>query len=341
MASIALFSRDTQEEQYQTTALTAAGHTVTRYPYALDSQHLPEVRDVDAISVFVSSHVTHDVIDAFPHLKLITTRSTGFDHIDVAYARSKGIAVGYVSHYGENTVAEFAMGLMLTLSRKLFTAADRIKETNQFSYDGLEGFDLKGKTLGVIGAGHIGQCLIAIAKGFGMQVIAYDRFPRPELASQVGFSYKTFDEVLAQSDVISLHLFYAPETHHIINADAIMKMKKGIYIINTARGALIDTEALVAGLKNNTIAGAALDVIEEENIAQNEAAYVMHPDAAVHDLRAMLANHVLMDMPNVIVTPHMAFNTKEARQRILDGDSANITSFFASGSLQDPVPSVA
>ena len=338
MASIALFCRDAQEEAYMTAALQAAGHTVACYAHALDGQHIPEQRDVDAISVFVSSHVTKDVIDAFPRLKLITTRSTGFDHIDVAYARSKSIAVGYVSHYGENTVAEFAMGLILTLSRKLFEAVDRIKETNRFSYDGLEGFDIKGKTLGIIGAGHIGQYLMSIAKGFGMQILAYDRFPRPELATQLGFTYKSLDEVLAQSDIISLHLFYAPETHHIINAETIGKMKKGAYIINTARGGLIDTEALVAGLQSGALAGAALDVIEEEGIAQDEAAYVMHPDAATHDMRAVLANHVLMDMPNVIITPHTAFNTLEARRRILDGDIANITSFFASGSLQNPVP---
>lgn len=217
MAKIAVFEIKGWERDYLKDALDKAGHSVDFYEGNVSKESLPPKNDYDAISIFVGSPVTKEVIDYFPNLKAITTRSTGFDHIDLAYARSKNIALGYVPYYGENTVAEFAMGLLLTLTRKLYLSIDRIKETSNFSFEGLEGVDLKGKTLGVIGAGHIGQHVIKIAKGFGMNIIAFDRNPKPELAQQLGFEYKTMDEVLEQSDFITLHLFYSPETHHIIN----------------------------------------------------------------------------------------------------------------------------
>lgn len=339
MAKIAVFEIKGWERDYLKDALDKAGHSVDFYEGNVSKESLPPKNDYDAISIFVGSPVTKEVIDYFPNLKAITTRSTGFDHIDLAYARSKNIALGYVPYYGENTVAEFAMGLLLTLTRKLYLSIDRIKETSNFSFEGLEGVDLKGKTLGVIGAGHIGQHVIKIAKGFGMNIIAFDRNPKPELAQQLGFEYKTMDEVLEQSDFITLHLFYSPETHHIINKNNIGKIKKGAYLINTARGPLVETEALVIALKDGILAGAGLDVLEEEDILKDERGYWLKygAEAGASNMETVLYSHILMEMPNVVITPHNAFNTKEAITRILDTDISNISEFFSKGIVSQPI----
>lgn len=349
MNKIAIFDAKGWEANYLKESLTksgfsaqggpASGWEVDVYEHSLDAQHLTEKNDYQAISIFISSKIDKSVIDHFPELKVITTRSTGFDHIDLEYARSKNIALGYVPYYGENTVAEFAMGLILTLSRKLYWSIDRIKREDKFSFEGLLGTDLKGKTLGVVGAGHIGQHLIKMAKGFEMNVIAFDRFPKPEIAKELGFEYKSMDEVLGQSDFITLHLFYSPETHHIINKESIKKIKKGAYLVNTARGPLIETEALVMALKDGTLVGAGLDVLEEEDILKDEMGYWLKFDKTAEstNMENMLYNHILMDMPNVVITPHNAFNTKEAITRILDTDISNVTKFFSGGAVECPI----
>jgi D-lactate dehydrogenase len=337
VTKIALFQTKGWEADYLKNALTKAGLECDIYENGVDQ--LPSKNDYDAISVFIGPHIDKNVIDHFPNLKLITTRSTGFDHIDLEYARSRNIALGYVPYYGENTVAEFAMGLILTLSRKLYWSIDRIKRDDSFSFDGLMGTDLKGKTLGVVGAGHIGQRLIKMAKGFEMEVVAFDRFPKPELAQEMGFEYKSMDDVLGQSDFISLHLFYSPETHHIINKESIKKIKKGAYLINTARGPLVETEALVAALKDGILAGAGLDVLEEEDILKDEMGYWLkfEKTAEPTNMENVLYNHILMDMPNVVITPHNAFNTKEAITRILDTDIENTAEFFSKGAVKCPI----
>jgi len=339
MNKISIFEIKGWEADYLKNALIKAGFDCDFHEECLNQENLPTVNDAAAISVFVGSKIDKGVIDHFPNLKAITTRSTGFEHIDLAYARQKGIALGYVPYYGENTVAEFTMGLILTLSRKLYWNIDRIKREDRFSFEGLMGIDLKGKTLGVIGAGHIGQHLIKMAKGFEMNVIAFDRNIKPELAAQLGFEYKTLDEVLGQSDFISLHLFYAPETHHIINKNSIGKIKKGAYLINTARGPLVETEALVMALKNGTLAGAGLDVLEEEDVLKDEMGYWLKFEKATEptNMENVLYDHILMDMPNVVITPHNAFNTREAITRILDTDVANLTEFFQKGTVKEPI----
>ncbi len=338
MNKIAFFEAKGWEAEYLQKAMTHAGIECDVYKEFLSGDKLPQKNDYEAISVFVGSSITKEVIDHFPNLKLITTRSTGFDHIDLDYARSKNIALGYVPYYGENTVAEFAMGLILTLSRKLYLSIDRIKEREGFSFDGLMGTDLKGKTLGIIGAGHIGQRVIKMAKGFEMNVIAFDRYPKPELAQSLGFEYKLFDEVISQSDFISLHLFYAPETHHIINKNNIEKIKKGAYLINTARGPLVETEALVIALEKGILAGAGLDVLEEEDALKDEQAYwLKNFSDNKTNMEAILFNHLLMNMSNVVITPHNAFNTKEAIMRILDTDIENITGFSENGVVKEGI----
>ena len=304
----------------------------------LNKDNLPQERDFDIVSIFVGSQIDKNVINSFPNLKLITTRSTGFDHIDLKTAKEKNIAVAYVPGYGDNTVAEFAFGLILTLSRKIYEAYNRLRETGSFSSEGLRGFDLAGKTIGIVGTGRIGRHMIKIANGFNMNVIAYDAFPKEELCQQLGFKYVSLDELLANSDIISLHVPYLPSTHHLINSENINKIKKGAILINTARGAIIETDALVKALDEKILAGAGLDVLEEEGFLGDEKSFVLNDKEKGHNLKTVIQNHVLIDMPNVIITPHNAFNTQEALQRILDTDIENIKSFVEKGEAEYPVP---
>ena len=278
----------------------------------LNDKNIYQAREAEIISVFTDSLIKKDVIDLLPNLKFINTSSTGFDHIDVAYANTKGIKVCNVPAYGSETVAEFVFALILTLSRKVREAASALKENGDFSIPkGVQGFDLNNKTLGVIGTGKIGKNVVHIARGFGMNVIAYDLYPDLEFAKANNFIYKSLTEVLSQSDIVTLHAPYTKENHHLINKDNISKMKKGIYFINTARGELVETEALVSALRDGVIAGAGLDVLE------GERGFKKGDDIP------------MLDMPNVIMTPHIAFNTKEAEARIIQTTIDNIKGFIS------------
>ena len=296
---------------------------------SLNIDQIPEDTSFDAISVFVDSKISQEVLDKFTSLKFIATRSTGFDHIDIKATKKKGIVVASVPAYGENTVAEFAFALLLTLSRKVYQGYHRVREEGSFSQEGLTGFDLKGKTLGIIGTGHIGRHSIKIAQGFDMKVIANDAFPNKEMAKEMRFEYLSLDEVLANSDVITIHVPYMKETHHLINKDNINKIKKGAILINTSRGAVVETEAMVKALKDGILGGAGLDVLEEEDIVKNELDFLTKPDVEKRNLRTILQNHALIDMPNVIITPHNAYNTNEALERILNTTLENIKGFLA------------
>lgn len=290
----------------------------------------PELSDPDAeaLSVFVKTRVDGAVMDRFPKVRLIATRSTGFDHIDIAEAARRGITVASVPAYGENTVAEFAFALILSLSRKIRDASHRMYDEHLFSQEGLRGFDLNGKTLGVVGTGRIGQQVMRMARGFSMRVVAYDPFPKEGLADALGFSYVSFDELLAQADIITLHTPYNEHTHHIVNETAIKKMKRGVYLINTARGGLVDPLALVRGLEEGVIGAAGLDVFEFEELLGAGIKDVFIQDGrAPETVRTLLANHYLIEHPRVIVTPHNAFNTKEAVERILLTTINNIRAF--------------
>lgn len=280
----------------------------------------PDLSDPDAevLCIFIDSHIGEEELRRFPALSLIATRSTGFDHIDLASAKTRGVAVANVPFYGENTVAEFAFALLLALSRRVIDADERVRETGTFSPNGLRGFDLSGKTLGVVGTGHIGAHIIKIAQGFGMKIIGFDAYPNAELSHTLNFHYVTLEELLAISDIVTLHVPYNEHTHHLINKENAGKFKKGSYLINTSRGAVVETGALVEALKNETIAGAGLDVLENE-------------DGLATKTEMSEENHYLIEHPRVIVTPHLAFNTTEAVERILNTIIENIKS-FASGS---------
>ena len=295
----------------------------------VDETTPPPQNQFDIISVFVDSRINPQTLPQFPNLKFITTRSTGYDHIDTALCAQKGIPVAYVPGYGDNTVAEFAFGLILNLTRKIYHAIDQIKEIESFSLTGLRGTDLKNKTIGIIGTGRIGKEMIKIAKGFGMNVIAYDPFPNQETAKQMNFEYMSLNELLQRSNIISIHCPYTKETHHLINKENIQIIKKGAYLVNTARGGIVETDALIEALQNKTLAGAGIDVLEEEGETKDEMKFLSKASPREQELRTMLQNHILMKMPNVLITPHNAFNSQEALERILRTTLENIKGFIS------------
>lgn len=289
--------------------------------------------DAEVISVFINSEVRKDVIDALPRLKLITTRSMGYDHIDIAYAKSKNIAVSSVPCYGAHTVAEFTFALILALSRKIIPAYHHLREDDSFSLKDLMGFDLHGKTIGVIGTGKIGKQTIAIAKGFGMRVLACDPTPDAELASKEEVDYVPLSQLLARSDIVTIHVPYSDGTHHLINKENVGLLKRGAFLINTARGEIAETEALVWGLAEGIIAGVGLDVLEGERYMKEEAAFLVNGREEAMEtkegFRTILESHALIHDRRVVATPHMAFFSKEAVEEILRTTAENIMAFAA------------
>jgi D-lactate dehydrogenase len=283
--------------------------------------------EAEAICIFVNSRVDAAELDKYPKLKLIATRSTGFDHIDLDEAKKRGIAIASVPSYGVNTVAEFAFALLLALSRRVCEAHERVAQTGSFSQNGLTGFDLQDKTIGIVGCGHIGLYVAKIANGFGMHVLVFDMHRDDSLAKKLNFTYATLEELLAQSDVITLHVPYNEHTHHLINSENISLIKKGAYLINTARGAIVETAALVEALQKDIIAGAGLDVLEEEGDMNDELALLTSPHPREDELKVVLENNFLMNHPRVIITPHIAFDTNEAIRRILGTTIENIAAF--------------
>jgi D-lactate dehydrogenase len=306
----------------------AGEHDLTLLAEPLSPENAGQHSDAEVVSGFVYSSFGDQVMEQLSSLKLIATRSTGFDHIPLEACRERGIAVCNVPTYGSNTVAEHVFGLLLTISHKLEEAIDRTRK-GDFSPKGLQGFDLQGKTMGIVGTGDIGRETIRIAKGFGMDVLAFDVAPDEEAASQLGFRYVAMDELLANSDVVSLHVPASEKTRHLISRGEFEKMKDGAVLINTARGDVVDTKALVRALAEQKLSAAGLDVLPEEPVIREEAELLRSVYEQRHDLTTLLANHVLVHMRNVVVTPHSAFNTREAASRILDTTLANIRAFAA------------
>jgi D-lactate dehydrogenase len=295
-----------------------------------------DMKDAEVLSVFVSSTVSRAMIETMPNLKCIATRSMGFDHIDKEAAKERGIAVVYVPSYGTRTVAEFAFALILALSRKAYAAYDLLRSEGSVDVKRFEGFDLSGKTIGVVGTGKIGKNMARIAKGFNMNVLLCDTFHDDAFAQEIGCSYFSLDETVAQSDIVSLHVPLMPATKHMINAQILARFKRGSMLINTARGGLIETRALVEALNAGVLGSAGLDVIEGEKALFDEMSLLTgsHP---VTDFEELVAAHALVDMPNVIVTPHIAFNTREAKHEIASTTAQNIASFIG-GTPQNTIP---
>ncbi|OGH80729.1 MAG: hypothetical protein A3I29_03555 [Candidatus Magasanikbacteria bacterium RIFCSPLOWO2_02_FULL_44_11] len=300
------------------------GLPYANYPSALDPVKINSC--IELLVVFVESKVTSAVIQALPQLKYIATMSTGYDHIDLKAAKKRNIAVANVPVYGNVTVAEHTMSLMLGLTRKLFLSAERVKE-GIYDFHGLRGVDLAGKTLGVIGTGHIGQSLIKMARGFGLTILAYDLFPNLTAAKKLNFTYTNLNSLLKRSDIITLHIPLTAATYHFINKKNIALIKKGSYLINTARGALVDPTALLKALESGHLAGAGLDVLEDEDLIQNYEEIIQGTCTAC-ELKTSLINKLIIERQNTIVTPHNAFNSTEAIKRIVDTTVLNIKAFI-------------
>ena len=280
----------------------------------------------DAICAFVSSDVSEKVVEclAANGVKLVLMRCAGFNNVDLKAAEEAELPVVRVPQYSPYAVAEHAVALMLSLNRKIHRAYWRTRDGN-FSLHGLMGFDMNGKTAGIIGTGKIARILIRILKGFGMNILAYDLHPDQRFAEEAGITYTTLDDLYARSDIISLHCPLTPETEHLINTDSIGKMKDGVMIINTGRGKLINTEMLIDGLKSKKVGAAGLDVYEEEG----EYFYEDKSDRIIDD--DTLAR--LLSFNNVILTSHQGFFTKEALHNIAEVTLHNIRDFLESKPL--------
>ena len=304
-----------------------ADYEIRLFKEKLSEANVDQVVDFEVVSVFIYSNVNSGIMDKLVKARLIATRSTGFDHIDLEACRRRGILVCNVPHYGEVTVAEHTFALILSLSRNIHDSYVRTRQ-GDFTCGGVGGFDLNGKTIGVLGTGRIGSKVIEIANGFKMQVLAYDKFPNTGLASALGFKYVDWADLLAKSEVITLHLPLNDETYHFLNKDSISRMMRGAVVINTARGGLIDTEALTDALLRGHLGGAGLDVLEEETLIREEAQLLLD-DVPREQLATMLREHILLGLKNVIITPHCAFNSKESLERLVKTTIENIQAFAA------------
>ncbi len=273
----------------------------------------------DAVCVFVNDTVNAAVLERLYALgvKLVALRCAGYNNVDVQAAFGK-IHVVRVPAYSPYAVAEHAMALLLTSVRRIHKAYNRVRDFN-FSLNGLTGFDLHGKTVGVVGTGKIGRVFIDICRGFGMRVLAYDKFPNPD----AGLDYVELDTLFRESDVISFHCPLTEETYHLVNGESIRKLKKGVILLNTSRGALIDAAALVTGIKERIISAACLDVYEEESdvFFRDFSGHIVDDDTLAR----------LISLPNVILTSHQAFLTNEALENIAETTVKNIRAFFETG----------
>jgi len=295
----------------------------------LSPGNLTLAKTAEGLGVFVNSEVRKQHIDELPNLKLIVTLSTGFDHIDTAYAKAKGITVCNVPAYGSRTVAEFTFSLILGLSRKTFAAYRQAKENHNFSITNFEGFNLQGKTIGIVGTGRIGQNVAQIAKGFDMNILGYDAFPNQAVAKNLGFTYVSLTDLLAQSDIVTLHVPYNKDTHHLINKQNIAAFKKGALLINTSRGEVAETESLMQGLELELLGGVGIDVIEGERQLADEWHVLTSSDQTAEQLKTLAEDNALLDHPRVAYTPHIAFFSKEAKHEIIHTTVENIAGFVS------------
>lgn len=287
---------------------------------SIQDVEVKEYIDSEVLCVFVHSEVGKEIIDSLPNLRLICTRSTGTDHIDLEACKEKNIEVKNVPLYGENTVAEHAFALMLSLSRKIHKSYMRSVQ-GKFTTEGLQGFDLKDKTLGIVGGGRIGLHVARMAKSFGMHVRVYDIHRDDFLAELINFKYVDLEELFESSDIVSLHVPLNKYTEHMINQESLQKFKDGALLINTARGGLVKTDALIEALKTGKLSGAGLDVIEGEEYLIEENIFNSPVEKAA---KLIVESKQLLDNENVVLTPHNAFNSVEAVNRIIDTTIENI-----------------
>ena len=301
--------------------------------------------DTEILCIFITSRIDGLFLDAHPELKLVTTRSTGHDHIDVMECARRDVIVCEVPGSNANTVAEHTFALLLALSRRI-TGAREVKKTTRFSFERWRGFELEHKTLGVIGTGQIGKRVIHLALAFGMKVLACD--PYQQVNAAEGVRYVPPAELLRESQIISLHTPLTAETFHLLDRDAFAQCRRGVIIINTSRGALIDTAALVDALDAGVIGGAGLDVLDEETVMRTDADKILtdqiierlrnaasqqetakRTPEGIKQIERLFRNERLLSRPNVVFTPHVAFNSVEAVERMLTMTVENIRAFVA------------
>ena len=308
-------------------ALKPEGMKIKYFETRLTEDTVSLAKGYDAVIVFVNDDVNKTVLEALYSLgvKLVALRCAGYNNVDLKAAKGK-IKVIRVPAYSPHAVAEHTMGMLLTSIRRIHKAYIRSKDFN-FSLNGLTGFNLNGRTMGIVGTGKIGKAFVSICKGFGMNVICYDLYPDKELS----VTYTTLNDLFEKSDIISLHCPLTKENYHMINEDTISRMKKGVVIINTSRGSLIDAEALLEGIKAKKIGAACLDVYEEES----ELFFEDHSGRIVQD--DIIAR--LISMPNVLITSHQAFLTEEALSNIANTTIDGIEAYFNNGNLQNEVKS--
>lgn len=323
---ITFFEIEKWEQEFLQSQLPRS--SLSFYEEVLAKDSVSSAANTEILSTFIYSKLSTEMLSQLPKLKCIATRSTGFDHIDIEYCKQRGITVCNVPTYGVSTVAEHTFALMLALSRNIVSSVEQTRR-GDFSLEHLRGIQLAGKTLGIIGLGNIGRRVAELAKAFQMNVLVTTRHPDRNLAQQLGITFVDLSTLLSTSDFISLHVPLTPETHHLINKDNITFLKKGSVLINTARGAVVETEAIVWALEKGTLAGAGLDVLEEECVLKEERALLTKEFFKTCDLKTQLLNHVLLTRENVIITPHNAFNSHEALAEIMKTTVDNITSFIA------------
>ncbi|CAN5838346.1 2-hydroxyacid dehydrogenase [soil metagenome] len=325
----AVFSTKSYDEEFFKAANATAGHELVFFEVRLDEKTVQLVVGFEAICVFVNDAVNKAVIDrlADSGVKVIAMRCAGYNNVDLAHAKERGIAIVRVPAYSPYAVAEHAVALLLALNRHLHKAYNRVREGN-FELKGLMGFDFHGKTVGIIGTGKIGALFAKIMNGFGCRLLAVDAYQNPDVL-KLGATYVTLEEALPLSDLISLHCPLTPDTKHLINHDRLVCMKRGVLLVNTGRGALIDTKAVIAALKSGILGGLALDVYEEED----KLFFSDHSHEIISDDTFMR----LTTFPNVLITGHQAFFTQEALTQIAEVTLGNLTEFARTGACANIV----
>ena len=327
---VVVFSTKPYDRQFLEEACGQFPHELTFLETRLTTQTAELAKGFGAVCVFVNDQLDAQVLEVLARagVQVVALRCAGFNNVDLATAQAKGIRVVRVPAYSPHAVAEHAVGLILTLNRKLHRAWARVRDGN-FSLGGLLGFDLFGRTVGVVGTGTIGSEFAKIMAGFGCRLVGYDKAPSPP-NRELGLEYVDLPKLFAESDIISLHCPLTPETHHLIDAAAIEQMKHGVMIINTSRGAVVDTQAVIAGLKSGQIGHLGLDVYEEEaDVFFEDLSNEVIPD----DTLARL-----LTFPNVMITGHQAFFTREALQCIAETTLGNISAVERGVNCPNEVP---
>ena len=325
---VAVYSTEPHDRVFLDAA-NAGHHALVYLDSRLDARTAAAAGNADAVCVFVNDLADAAALDALARsgVRLVVLRCAGFNNVDLTAAQSHGIAVARVPAYSPHAIAEHTVALILTLDRKIHRAYARVREGN-FSLDGLLGFDLHGRSVGVVGTGRIGACVVRILAGFGCDVLAFD--PQPDAGCiAAGARYVPVDELLGACDVVTLHCPLTPQTRHLIDAAAIARMRRGVMLVNTSRGAVIDTQAVIDGLKSGAIGSLGLDVYEEEaGLFFRDLSNTLIQD----DVFARL-----LTFPNVVVTGHQAFFTEDALRAIAATTIANLSAFESSGAPVHPV----